>query len=191
MIAFATHSAYFDSLPICKQVVSLVNVYSLTIVKALTIIGAGPAGLYAGFYAALRQISAVVIEESPVAGGQPAQLFGQKHVTDFPAVISCTGAELANRLEQQLLQMPSSSLLKNTKISEISVFPHSFLIRTNQGTIQAKALLLATGAGISLPTLVEIDCTQAEDRLQYVMDNLENYRNQRVIVLGGGDSAVD
>lgn len=161
----------------------------------LTIIGAGPVGLYAGFYAGMRGMTVKIIEALEEAGGQPQTLYPDKMIYDIAGLPEISGADLTANLLAQLARVPHELYLdeKVENISQEEEDKH-FVLQTNKSTHHSKAVLLTTGSGLLSPRKLNLEQEEelhALGKLNYFIQNLEEYREKEVAVLGGGDSALD
>lgn len=160
----------------------------------ITIIGAGPVGLYAAYYAGMRGLSVNIIENFDEAGGQPLNIYPEKHIFDVAGLPKTNGAQLTENLLKQLAQV-EYTLTTGSRVEKIEKLEKDhFLIRTDKESCQSKSVLLATGHGLLDPRKIgvsgEVDSYKA-GKLAYFVKNIEDYRDQTVAVLGGGDSALD
>lgn len=161
----------------------------------LTIIGAGPVGLYAGFYAGMRGMTVKIIEALEEAGGQPQTLYPDKMIYDIAGLPEISGADLTANLLAQLARVPHELYL-DEKVENISQEEENkhFVLQTSKSTHYSKAVLLTTGSGLLSPRKLNLEQEEelhALGRLNYFIQNLEEYREKEVAVLGGGDSALD
>lgn len=161
----------------------------------LTIIGAGPVGLYAGFYAGMRGMRVKIIEALEEAGGQPQTLYPDKMIYDIAGLPEISGADLTVNLLAQLARVPHELYL-DEKVESITQEDEKdiFGLHTDRGTHYTKAILLTTGSGLLSPR--KLNLKQEEKlhelgKINYFIKNLEEYRGKEVAVLGGGDSALD
>jgi len=155
----------------------------------LVIVGAGPAGLYAATCAAMNELKAVVIESSSEFGGQ-LTLYKDKAVYDMPGFSKINAGDLVKSFYDQYKNYEKEvPILLNTQAIDVIHYDDFFEIKTNQGILQTKTILLANGGGMFQPKRLE----QGDDLegIFYVIDNLKAFENKDVVVLGGGDSAVD
>jgi thioredoxin reductase (NADPH) len=160
----------------------------------LVIIGGGPTGLYAGFYAGLRRLSVKIIDSLEILGGQLTTLYPEKAIYDvagFPRVLA---KDLAARLIEQGLQFGAVPCLGE----EVRALDHDpggrvFTIHTSRGVHPARAILIAAGVGAFQPkTLPLPNAKHYEGRgLYYYVRKPDELRDRRVLIVGGGDSAVD
>ena len=155
----------------------------------ITIIGGGPVGLFTAFYAHLRQAKVKIIDSMPQLGGQPAILYPEKAILDIPAFSSLTGQELTDNLLAQLAPFDTSICLNETLtgIERGEVIS----LTTNKGQHLTKTLIIAMGGGAFRPRPLELENTDQFSNVHYHVSNLQQYADQEVVVLGGGDSAVD
>lgn len=163
----------------------------------LIIVGAGPVGLYATYYAGLRKMKTKLIDALPQLGGQMTALYPEKYIYDvagFPKVLS---KDLAKNLEEQALQYnPDISL--NQKINELKVINDSgdrvYELLSETGVSHfAKSIILCVGVGAFMPRKLDLyDVKKLEGKgVYYFVSNVEIFRNKKILIVGGGDSAVD
>ncbi len=156
--------------------------------KELMIIGAGPVGLYAAFTAGMRKIDAVVIESAQTVGGQ-LNLYLEKIIYDIPGFNGITAKDLIDKLYEQYKTYEQSVPLRlNETVLSIKKKEDYFIVTTDKDTIEVKRILMTHGGGKFTPRKV----TGLEaDNLKYNVDNLNSYKDKKVAIFGGGDSAVD
>lgn len=158
----------------------------------LTIIGAGPVGMFAAFYASLRELDVTVIESLESVGGQVANLYPQKTILDIAGYVNTTGAEIIKELDKQMRQFPQDLYLDTTVI-DVQPNGTEFDITTDKGSFHTKSVIVATGKGAfeprRLPEAVENGLEG--QGIHYFLNDVEDFRDHRVLVAGGGDSAVD
>lgn len=161
------------------------------------IVGAGPVGLYATYYAGLRKMKTKLIDALPQLGGQMTALYPEKYIYDvagFPKVLS---KDLAKNLEEQALQYnPDISL--NQKINELKVINDSgdrvYELKSETGVSHfAKSIILCIGVGAFMPRKLDLfDVKKLEGKgVYYFVSNVDIFRNKKLLIVGGGDSAVD
>jgi thioredoxin reductase (NADPH) len=160
----------------------------------LAIIGGGPTGLFAAFYAGLRRMSVKIIDSLEILGGQLTTLYPEKYIYDvagFPRIIA---KDLAARLVEQGLQFGAMTCLgEQVQTLERAEEAEAYLLRTDKAVHRAKAILIAAGVGAFEPRRLALpDAAQYEGRgLYYTLKDPRELRGQRVLLVGGGDSAVD
>ncbi|KRN75372.1 hypothetical protein IV73_GL000537 [Weissella kandleri] len=159
----------------------------------LVIIGAGPVGLFAAYYAGLRELNTVVIESLSVVGGQPQNLYPYKEILDVPGLFGISGDALVENLEQQRTQLNSHLQLATTVIDVQASLDHVTVVTDQQETIEAQAVIVATGKGAFQPRYLPETLAQpsVSGGIDYVLTDLDKYHQRDVLVLGGGDTAVD
>jgi len=157
----------------------------------LIIIGAGPAGLYAATCAAMNKINAVLIESSLEIGGQ-LTLYKEKAVYDMPAFYKINAGELLEKLyEQQAEYQDLVPLQLNTQAIDLKEDLDGFTLLTNHGELKAKTILLANGGGMFQAKRLELPETSHLKNIYYHVKSPDLFKDKEVVILGGGDSAVD
>lgn len=161
----------------------------MSAITDITIIGAGPVGLFAAFYAHLRNASVAIIDSLPQVGGQPAILYPEKKILDLPGFPAITGSDLTEQLMTQLAAFETDIFLNE---SVTAITPGEVItIETTKGAHQTRALILAIGGGAFKPRSLDLDGISDIPNVHYHVENIAHYQGQEVVILGGGDSAVD
>ena len=160
----------------------------------VAIIGAGPVGLFAVFELGMLKLGSVLIDALAETGGQCAALYPEKPIYDIPAHPAIEAAELIERLEDQIAPFNAPRLLGRCVVG-LSGGPGAFILTTDQqDTIACKAVVIAAGAGAfgpNRPPLEGIERYEQSGSVQYYVRRREDLRGKRVVIAGGGDSAVD
>ena len=159
----------------------------------VTVIGAGPTGLFAAYYAGFRGLSVTVVDAQNTAGGQVAALYPAKTIHDVAGFPSVTGAELVARLVDQAMVYGPRMVLGNQVVDIVGGVPGSALdVRLDDGVvIRSRAVVLATGVGgIRHRTLPFGDAWEGRG-VTYVVPDPGAHRDEDVVIVGGGDSALD
>jgi thioredoxin reductase (NADPH) len=160
----------------------------------VAIIGAGPVGLFAVFECGMLKLSSLLVDALGEVGGQCAALYPEKPIYDIPAHPAIEAAELITRLEAQIAPFGAPRLL-NRRVESLTGSAGNFALTTSAGdTIHAKAVVIAAGAGAFGPNRPPLDglaAFEATGAVQYYVKKLEEFRGKRVVIAGGGDSAVD
>mgnify|MGYP000179030563 FL=1 len=160
----------------------------------ILIIGAGPCGLFTVFEAGLVKLRCHLVDALPQPGGQLSEIYPKKPIYDIPGYPSILAQELVDNLMEQIKPFnPGFTLGERAETIE-RLEDESFLLRTNRGTeINAPVICIAGGLGCFEPRKPPIsNLAQFEDRgVDYIIRNPEDYRDKRVVVAGGGDSALD
>ncbi|MFF2910718.1 NAD(P)/FAD-dependent oxidoreductase [Paenibacillus sp. NPDC057934] len=159
----------------------------------MTIIGGGPAGMFAAFYAGMRQASVKIIDSMPQLGGQPIALYPEKFIYDIAGFPKTTAAQLTQNLEEQMSMFPVEICLEEKVQQVIKRDERHFEIITNKSIHFSKSVIVTAGVGAFEPR--RLDLLNAEryegTNLYYFVKDLQQFANQHVIINGGGDSAVD
>jgi thioredoxin reductase (NADPH) len=160
----------------------------------IAIVGAGPVGLFAAFECGMLRLRSVLIDALDTAGGQCAALYPEKPIYDIPGYPVIMAGDLISKLEQQIAPFRVPRLL-GRRVERLTGGPGAFVLGTDAAdSIAARAVMLAAGAGAfgpnrpPLPGLAEFEATGA---VQYYVRRSEDLRGARVVIAGGGDSAVD
>ena len=160
----------------------------------IIIIGAGPCGLFTVFEAGLLKLKCHLIDALPQPGGQLSEIYPKKPIYDIPGYPSILAQELVDNLMEQIKPFNPGFTLGERAESIERLEDDSFLLKTSRGTeINAPVICIAGGLGSFEPRKPPIsNLAQFEDRgVDYIIRNPEDYRDKRVVVAGGGDSALD
>ncbi len=159
----------------------------------ITIIGGGPVGLFTAFYAGMRQASVKVIESLPQLGGQLSALYPEKYIYDIAGFPKVRAQELVDNLLKQMNQFEPSICLGESVESISRLSDRSFAITTNKGTHYSKAVIITAGNGAFQPRKLNIDSEKKYENknLHYFVKDLKQFAGKKVVIFGGGDSAVD
>lgn len=159
-----------------------------------TIIGAGPCGLFAVFELGLLDIQCHVIDILDRAGGQCAELYPEKPIYDIPGLPIVTGQELVNRLLEQIKPFKAEFHFGQMVTELISRGPTDFELRTDGGlVIRSKVVVIAAGGGSFQPKKPPIPGIDAYENSSvfYSVKKVEAFRGKDILIVGGGDSALD
>ncbi len=157
----------------------------------LLIVGAGPTGLYAAYYAGFRGLEVAVIDALPEAGGQIAALYPEKLIYDVAGFPAVRGQDLVDALFEQACRWQPHFLLARSAVT-VAHGPAGVEIGTDTGdTVRAKALLITAGIGNFVPRELPTGSDYLGRGLRYFVPKLTELAGQDVVVVGGGDSAVD
>lgn len=159
----------------------------------VTIVGGGPAGMFAAFYAGLHELEAQLIESLPQLGGQVAALYPEKQIWDVAGEAGVQGRELIADLKKQMAIAPVDQFLGEQVTNVVKLADGTFKIESAQRTSYSKAVVIALGNGAFSPRRLALDgADQLEGRqVRYFVSDQSDFADQRVAVLGGGDSAID
>lgn len=159
----------------------------------ITIIGGGPVGLFTAFYGGMRQASVKIIESLPQLGGQLSALYPEKYIYDVAGFPKIKAQQLINNLKEQMAKFDPTIVLEQSVESIEKQNDGIFKLVTNNEIHYSKSIIITAGNGAFQPRRLEIDnATQYENKnLFYFVDDMEKFRDKKVVVFGGGDSAVD
>ncbi len=160
----------------------------------ILIIGAGPTGLFAVFEAGLLKLRCHLIDALVQPGGQCTEIYPKKPIYDIPGFPEILAGELVNNLLEQCKQFEPGFTLGERAESIEKQSDGSFVVTTNKGTAhQAKVVAIAGGLGSFEPRKPLIDRIEYYESkgVSYAIKNPEIYRNKKVVISGGGDSALD
>ena len=161
------------------------------------IIGAGPVGLFAVFELGLLDIRTHVIDILPKVGGQCAELYPEKPIYDIPGFPVVTGQGLVDNLMEQIKPF-SPAFHLNQQVEELEVIGDaaapSFRVTTDAGTVfETRAVLIAAGGGSFQPKKPPIPAIETYEGTSvfYAVRKMDALRGRDVLIVGGGDSALD
>lgn len=159
----------------------------------ITVIGGGPAGLFTAFYAGMRQASCKIIESLPQLGGQLAALYPEKYIYDVAGFPKIRAQELIDRLKEQLSRFDTEIVLEQTVEKVEKNENNIFELTTNKGIHYSKAIIITAGCGAFQPRKLEVEGAETYEKtnLHYFVNDMNLFKGKRVLITGGGDSAVD
>jgi len=159
----------------------------------VAIIGGGPAGMFAAFYGGMRQMSVTLIESMPQLGGQLAALYPEKYIYDVAGFPKVKAQELVDNLKRQMELFNTDVRLEEKVQSVRKLEERLFEIVTDKATHHAKAVIITAGVGAFEPRRLEVPEAAKYEKanLHYFVSDLEKFRDQNVLITGGGDSALD
>jgi thioredoxin reductase (NADPH) len=160
----------------------------------IIIIGAGPAGLFAVFEAGLLKLKCHIIDSLPMPGGQCAEIYPKKPIYDIPSQPEILAGDLVSKLMEQIKPFSPGFTLGEMAQSIDKNSNGEFIITTDKGTQhQAPIVAIAGGLGTFTPRKPQLDrLKEYEDNgVDYIIRDPEKYRDKKVLIAGGGDSALD
>lgn len=160
----------------------------------VVIVGAGPCGLFQIFELGLLGIHAHIIDSLKYPGGQCSELYPEKPIYDIPALPVCGAQELVDRLLEQIKPF-NAQFHMGEEVAELEVLEdHSFLLRTSLDTrFHARAVIIAGGLGSFQPRRLGVEGAEAFEgsRIHYKVKSAAEFIGKRLVIFGGGDSALD
>lgn len=159
----------------------------------LTIVGAGPVGLFAAFYAGMRGMKTKLVDSLAELGGQLSALYPDKYIYDMAGFPKVLARDLVKDLADQAMQFSPTVCLEE-KVTTLQAVEGGFELGSEQGrTHRTKTVLITAGVGAFAPKKLENpEWARFEGHgLHYMIPNLSIFKGRRVLVVGGGDSAVD
>jgi thioredoxin reductase len=160
----------------------------------ITIVGGGPSGLFAAFYAGLRAAKTKIIDSLPQLGGQLAALYPDKYIYDIPGFPQVLAKELVDRQITQAMAFSPAVCLNEKVMALHSRADGPWELHSDQGnTHLSRTVIVAAGVGAFVPRTLDVpnvDRMEGKGVYYYVQD-LETFRGKNVIVVGGGDTALD
>lgn len=161
----------------------------------IAIVGAGPTGLFAAYYAGFRGLSTAVIDALPIVGGQVAAMYPEKNIADVAGFPAVTGAELISRLTEQSRPFDPTYLLGERVdwVSGVNAPDDQCLeLHTEAGTVvRARTVIVAGGVGSFSPRPLPTTAGLAPSDVDSFVTKQDAYAGQHAVVVGGGDSALD
>ncbi|MFC4769156.1 NAD(P)/FAD-dependent oxidoreductase [Effusibacillus consociatus] len=159
----------------------------------ITIIGGGPVGLFAAFYAGIRDMSTKIIDSLPQLGGQLAELYPEKYIYDVAGFPKVYAKDLVNNLKEQMAPYNPTVCLNERVTGLEKQDDGTFKLTSNTSVHYSRTVLVAGGIGAFTPRrLPAANTEQYEGKgIQYFIDDLSKFKGLNCLVVGGGDSAVD
>ncbi|MFT4668314.1 MAG: thioredoxin reductase (NADPH) [Gammaproteobacteria bacterium] len=160
----------------------------------ILIIGAGPTGLFAVFEAGLLKLKCHILDALPQAGGQLSELYPKKPIYDIPGFPEVLAGDLVNNLMEQIKQFEPGFTLGERAETIDKQEDGSFIVTSNEGTqFHSKVVAIAGGLGSFEPRKPLIDGINFYENkgIKYFIKDPEEFRDKRVVIAGGGDSALD
>jgi thioredoxin reductase (NADPH) len=165
----------------------------MTEVYDIAIIGAGPVGLFAGFQAGTYKLRAIIIDTLECVGGQCSILYPEKFIYDIPGYEKITAQSLIDNLKKQCDRFNHDYLLGN-QVASMEKIDGIFNLKTDKGlSIKARTIIVAAGNGSFNPNKPMVPNLETFENKSvfYLINDLKKFHNKKVMIAGGGDSAVD
>lgn len=161
-------------------------------IKDITIIGGGPVGLFALFYAGMREVSAQIVDALPEAGGQLTALYPEKYIFDVAGIPQVLAKDLVRSLVGQASRFQEPIHLTQRVIG-LEQDGKEFVLVTDRDRFPTRAIIIAAGIGAFSPRRLPQRCAEPwyGRGIYDVVTDPEQFRDRRVLIIGGGDSAFD
>ena len=159
----------------------------------VTIIGAGPAGLFGAFYAGMRNMTVKIIDALPEAGGQLAALYPEKYIYDAPGFPKIIAKDLVKNLVEQASQW-NPALCMGERVMALQQSPEGhWVLTTDKGEHLTRTIVVCAGVGAFAPNKLNAPgVDELEGRgVHYFVKEKAAFQGKRLLIVGGGDSAVD
>ncbi|HWU31276.1 MAG TPA: NAD(P)/FAD-dependent oxidoreductase [Marmoricola sp.] len=157
----------------------------------LVIVGAGPAGLFGAYYAGFRGLSVAVVDSLPELGGQVTALYPEKAIYDVAGFPVVTGRQLVAQLVEQAASAKPTYLLGHTAVG-LEANEDGVVFRLDDDTeVRGKVAILTAGIGTFTPRALPAGDGWEGRGLVFFVPSFEEFRDKRVVIVGGGDSAFD
>lgn len=159
----------------------------------ITVIGGGPVGMFTAFYCGMRHASVKIIESLPQLGGQLSALYPEKFIYDIAGFPKVRAQELINNLQEQMDKFEQAIALEQSVQKVEKLEDGSFKLTTDKEVHYSKAIIITAGNGAFQPRRIEIEGAEKYEKanLHYFINDLNQFAGKKVVIFGGGDSAVD
>jgi thioredoxin reductase (NADPH) len=177
-----------------QEVINTAAAHDGPIETDAVIVGAGPVGLFQVFELGLLEVKAHVIDSLAYPGGQCIELYPDKPIYDIPAVPVCTGKELTDSLLKQIEPFGATFHFGQEVTTVEKQTDGRFFVETSKGTkFLTKTIFIAAGVGAFQPRTLKVDGieTYLDTQLHYRVRNPEQFKDKNIVIVGGGDSALD
>ena len=177
-----------------QEVINTAAAHDGPIETDAVIVGAGPVGLFQVFELGLLEIKAHVIDSLAYPGGQPVELYPDKPIYDIPAIPVCTGQELTDALLKQIEPFGATFHLGQEVTTVQKQEDGRFFVQTSKGTqFLTKTIFIAAGVGAFQPRTLKVEGLEKFDgsQLFYRVKNPADFAGKNLVIVGGGDSALD
>jgi thioredoxin reductase len=162
-------------------------------IRDVTVIGAGPVGLSAAFWAGMREASSRIIDSLPELGGQLTTLYPEKWIFDVPGHPRVLAKDLVEKMREQTLKQFDVPVHLETTAERISWEDDAVVLHTTRGDLRSRTVIIAGGHGAFEPKkLPGYDMAPWEGKgAHYLVTEKSEFEGKRVLIVGGGDSACD
>lgn len=161
----------------------------------LTVIGGGPVGMFATFYAGMRNLDTQLIESLPELGGQVAALYPEKIIHDVAGFVPAKGADLVENLKRQLFEFKDQLAIRcGEEVTAVEKQADgTFVLKTANRVTHTRSVLVAIGSGAFAPRPLAVDYDhQLNNRkVFYFVKRVADFADKEIAIAGGGDAAID
>lgn len=159
----------------------------------LCIIGAGPTGLFASYYAGFREMKTAIVDAIPEPGGQLAVLYPEKYIFDVPGYPQILARDLVKSLFEQATRYNPTLYLGERAIGLGTSSDKTLCVATDKRTVYAKSVLITAGVGSFSPNRLDVANQERYEGngIYYFVGSKDSFRGKDLLIVGGGDSAVD
>ncbi|PSL42587.1 thioredoxin reductase (NADPH) [Salsuginibacillus halophilus] len=159
----------------------------------VTVIGGGPTGLFAAFYAGMRGMSVKVIDSMPQLGGQLAALYPEKYIYDVAGFPKVRAGQLVEDLTEQAKAFDPAIVLEETVEQVEKQLDGSIIVTTHQAVHHSRTVIITAGVGAFEPRRLQIQgaAEMEKQHLHYFVEDMSEFSGKHVLISGGGDSALD
>ncbi|WP_434740586.1 NAD(P)/FAD-dependent oxidoreductase [Micromonospora sp. SH-82] len=162
-----------------------------TLTRDVVILGAGPTGLYGAYYAGFRDLSTAVVDVLPQVGGQITALYPEKQIRDVAGLPGIRGRDFVAALKEQADAFAPTYLLNRQAVTLTHEGGQPVVALDDDTVIRAGAVVITAGIGTPRPRPIEVGAEWLGTGLSYFVLDPQAHRDQHVVVVGGGDSALD
>jgi len=159
----------------------------------VAIIGAGPVGMYTGYYCGLRKLETLIFDSLEIMGGQISSLYPEKTIEDLPGLPHIRAQSFIDGLSAQLANVSDlvTPILATNIIAIEKQDNNIFAIQSAENTWYAKTIIITVGNGAFSPRLLGLEGEEGFHNIHYFIKQLDTFKNRHVVLFGGGDTAVD
>lgn len=161
----------------------------------VTIIGGGPCGLFAAFYAGMRGLRSIIVDSLEELGGTLTAIYPEKFIYDIAGFPKVLAKDYVEQAVEQALSMGAEVSLKTEVLNlERDEVASAFNLTTSKGTIHTRTVIICAGIGAFEPKKLDVEGIERFEGgkgVHYFAKHIEDFRDKDVMIVGGGDSAVD
>ncbi|QVK18760.1 NAD(P)/FAD-dependent oxidoreductase [Mycoplasmatota bacterium] len=160
----------------------------------VTIIGGGPVGMYAAFYASLRKLKVKIIDALPELGGQLQAVYPEKFIYDIPGFKEVKAKDVISNLKEQMASVNENiEVVLNERVEYVRRRYEDNILEICTGNVchYTKTVLITAGKGAFQPRTLGLSNEKQFSNIHYFITDVKHFEDKEVIIFGGGDSAVD